>query len=171
MAAVTDQTWFERKFERRNSEADAAVPQKPLHQREPQEFAAIIIGGSLLSFNAGFINGVILLLSGLTVSHVTGAVTKSALALGSNHYEEFGSIFALLPCFIIGATISGILIPYSSFHLGRAYNKIFLLGSFFLVIALIFHYALPESPVYAYITSITCGMQVRNILLDINVSV
>jgi uncharacterized membrane protein YoaK (UPF0700 family) len=162
MATETDRTWFERKFERRPSDAEVATPQKPLHQREPQEFAAIIIGGSLLSFNAGFINGVILLLSGFTVSHVTGAVAKSALALGHKHYEESGTIFALLPCFIFGATLSSILIPYSSFHLGRAYNKIFLVGSLFLVLALILHYALPESPAYAYVTSITCGMQVRH---------
>lgn len=158
---VREESWVERLSDRkRSTKTDLqAAPPKPLHERKPEEFAAIIIGGCLLSFNAGFINAVTLALSGLTVSHVTGVVTKAAIALGESDSYNFWMNAAVLFFFILGSMLSGMLIPYSSFHLGRAYNKIFIVGTGLLVISIIMHAVSPDSKAFALVVAITCGMQ------------
>ncbi|CAN0266293.1 unnamed protein product, partial [Ectocarpus fasciculatus] len=135
------------------------VGQKPLQEREPIEFAAIIIGGSLLCFNAGFINAVTLMSSGLTSSHVTGLITKSSIFMEESHVGDSFLALVQLLMFIIGSTISGIFIPYSSFHLGRAYNIIFLLGTACLLLSLLLHVGQPDSTLYVYVATMACGMQ------------
>jgi uncharacterized membrane protein YoaK (UPF0700 family) len=158
---VREESWVERLSDRkRSAKTDVQVaPPKPLHERKPEEFAAIIIGGCLLSFNAGFINAVTLAISGLTVSHVTGDITKAALAVNQGDSFNFWMNTAIVLLFIFGSMLSGILIPYSSFHLGRAYNKIFIVGSGLLVISIIMHATSPESKSFALVVAITCGMQ------------
>lgn len=104
-------------------------------------------------------NGVTLLCTGLTASHVTGIMTKSSISLSDGDIAGFASAFVILPMFIAGATVSGILIPYSSFHLGRAYNLVFLLGSLCLVVSICCYIVFPSSFAYVYITAVVCGMQ------------
>jgi uncharacterized membrane protein YoaK (UPF0700 family) len=158
---IREESWVERLSDRKRSpKTDVQVaPPKPLHERKPEEFAAIIIGGCLLSFNAGFINAVTLAISGFTVSHVTGDITKAAIAANEGDSFNFWMNSAIVLFFIFGSMLSGILIPYSSFHLGRAYNKIFILGSCLLVISIIIHVTSPESKSFALVVAITCGMQ------------
>lgn len=155
---LTPPEWLQR-LHRGDSISIEIPQQKPLHERERHEFHAIVIGGSMLSFNAGFINSVTLFTSGLTASHVTGIITKSSIFLGAGQIFDFGMTFLILPLFIAGAAMSGILIPYSSFHIGRAYNTVFILGSLFLLLAMICHLSDPQSMAYVYLTVVACGMQ------------
>jgi hypothetical protein len=111
-----------------NARQPAPKPNGPLHERNPREFIAIVVGGSLLSFNAGFINAITLLISGFTVSHVTGSTTKAAIRLYQEEYHEMGELLLLCMCFVGGSSISAMLSNHQTFHLGREYNRIFLLG-------------------------------------------
>lgn len=57
-----------------------AVNLIPLHERNRIEFLTIILGGSMLAFNAGFINGCTLLsLHSYPVSHVTGTTSHAGI--------------------------------------------------------------------------------------------
>jgi uncharacterized membrane protein YoaK (UPF0700 family) len=154
---MSDPKW--RNILSRKNSITVQMEQKPLQERNRAEFSAIIIGASLLCFNAGFINGVTLLTSDLVSSHVTGVITKSSIYLGEGNMSGFGATFSILPLFIFGSAISGVFIPYSSFHMGRAYSVIFLLGSLCLLIAVLLRVALPHSNAYVYVTVIACGMQ------------
>lgn len=137
----------------------APQPKRPLHERNPREFCAIVIGGCLLSFNAGFVNAVTLIISGFTVSHVTGSTTKAAILLYKGSYIAMSKLIVLIGCFIFGSMLSAMLTHHQTFHLGREYNRIFLLGSFFLGLGCVFRVYLPEYQFYALCAAVTCGLQ------------
>lgn len=65
--------------------------------RDRKDFKYIVVGGSLLSLNAGFINAVFLLSAmQLAVAHVTGLVAKASVDLGEAKYEQCGEIFGMV---------------------------------------------------------------------------
>lgn len=135
------------------------IPQQPpLGQRQLFEFTAICIGANLLALNAGFINAITFERSGVVVSHVTGTLTKSAMALEQNNMEAF-EVFYCIPCFIFGSFFSSMLINYQTFYLGRAYNRVFLVGSLMLAGAAILAVYDGQSMRYVYLTAVVCGMQ------------
>ncbi len=78
---------------------DAVPPptKPPLHLRRPLEFYSIIVGGCLLTLNAGFMNAVTMDLSGFASSHVTGTLAKSALYLIENDPIGFYRQILLVP--------------------------------------------------------------------------
>jgi uncharacterized membrane protein YoaK (UPF0700 family) len=135
------------------------IPQQPpLGQRKILEFFSICFGANLLTMNAGFINAVTLLRSGVVVSHITGTLTKSALNL-EKHYMNAFDTFWVIPCFICGSFFSSMLINYQTFYLGRAYNRVFFTGTLMLTGAAVEAIYEPTSMRYVYITAVVCGMQ------------
>jgi len=133
--------------------------QPALSERKQSEFIAIIVGGTLLTINAGFINAVTLLYSGLTTSHVTGTFTKTAVFAETGQTKMFFEFFFVIPFFMFGSFLTSLLVSYQTFYMGRAYNKVFLLGTFFLLISCLFGMYLPEHQIYTYFVAIACGMQ------------
>ena len=132
----------------------------PLHQRNQSEFMMIILGGSSLAFNSGFINGCTLLTSRpLPVSHVTGTTSHAGINLANGDYDMFGIETCLITCFIFGASITGYWMPINSFQLGRQYGPLFLIGSVMLSLACITSYYEPESNWYYYFAAMASGLQ------------
>lgn len=67
--------------------------------RERGDFKYIVIGGALLSFNAGFINALFVVsVLGTAIAHVTGTVSKASVALGTAKLEECGEVFRMWFC-------------------------------------------------------------------------
>lgn len=144
--------------ERRKKAAAAAILSE--HARNnTSEFCVLILGGSLLSLNAGFINAVSYLVSRIYVSHTTGSVTSAAVLLDSNELFGFGALLLLVGCFLLGSFITTLLISDQNFYVGRAYNRVFLIGSGILLVAAIVQIVFHESSAYCYFSSCACGMQ------------
>jgi uncharacterized membrane protein YoaK (UPF0700 family) len=65
----------------------------------------------------------------------------------------------LIFSFTFGASISGFVIPASSFRLTRGYGPLFLIGSVILLIACILQASMPDSYFYFYFAAAACGLQ------------
>lgn len=148
---------------RTNTDADAHgpphVPQAPLPDRKKHHFIAISIGGTLLTINAGFINAVTALHSGMFTSHVTGTYTRAGISIEQSDGAMFAEYFMLIICFMFGSFLSSLLVPYQTFYLGRAYNLVFMLGTVFLIFSALLGIIWPESTAFAFFVAISCGMQ------------
>jgi uncharacterized membrane protein YoaK (UPF0700 family) len=142
-----------------NAQPSVKPPKPPLQERNPREFLAVCLGGTLLTLNAGFINSVTMLISGVPVSHVTGTVTRSAISIRNNEMNAFFQSTFMAFCFIVGSALTASMITSSSFHLGRQYNRVFLIGSIILSIGCVIHLYVPESFAYVYCVAMACGMQ------------
>ena len=69
----------------------------------------------LLTFIAGFLNGVFFIIAGTAVSHHTGTITRVALTLSQGAVAEAAAFLLLILSFYIGACISGMLFHKSGF--------------------------------------------------------
>ena len=70
--------------------------QPPLPERKKHHFIAISIGGTLLTLNAGFINAVTALHSGLFSSHVSGDYTRAGIYIEQQNFKLFIQFFMLI---------------------------------------------------------------------------
>lgn len=142
-----------------DSAKPSAPPSKLLQERHHLEFMTIIFGASALAFNAGFVNGSTYQFRNMPVSHITGTTTHAGMYIGNKDYEDFTINLALIVCFIFGSAITGSLMNHDTFHLGRSYGPLFLIGSGLFLIACIFSVAYPESDMYFYFAAMACGLQ------------
>lgn len=95
-----------------------------------KEFWSIVVGGSMLAVNAGFIN--VVTLAGLfqvPVSHVTGNVSKVAIFIFQEDFTNFILITSILFSFMFGSFIAGIVVGDNKFRLGRGYGYAILVES------------------------------------------
>eukprot|EP01061_Rhynchopus_euleeides_P019791 TRINITY_DN32474_c0_g1_i1.p1 TRINITY_DN32474_c0_g1~~TRINITY_DN32474_c0_g1_i1.p1 ORF type:complete len:458 (+),score=182.63 TRINITY_DN32474_c0_g1_i1:57-1376(+) len=100
------------------------VKMPPVHERE--DFVYLIIGGSLLTLAAGYLNAVALLEAGTTATHVSGTTTKFASLMVNGEWKAMGNhAFVILP-FLAGATASGVGVGSDKFVMGHRYG-VFLL--------------------------------------------
>ena len=83
----------------------------------------------------------------------------SGIALALGNYMECLTKLLILLCFIFGSFLSGLMISYTSFHLGRAYGRIFLLASSILVLAVVVECNVARSTSFMYLLTIVCGLQ------------
>lgn len=147
------------------SDEEAALPApssgapKPLYERHKLEFIVIILGGSALAFNAGFVNGCTYLARNMPVSHITGTTTHAGMSLGQGDFDSFLVYIAVVVCFIFGSAISGSMMNDDVFQLGKAYGPLFLIGSFLFMLSCIFATLVPESDLYFYFAAMACGLQ------------
>lgn len=130
-----------------------------LAESPKERFVSIILGGSLLSFNAGFINVVSLLISNILVSHTTGNITKSSVLLAEGHFVNFLEVAIMLPCFVMGSCTTTLLVDQRTFHLTKQYNRVFLICTMLLVVASVVGIYTTDSLLYAYLATVACGMQ------------
>jgi uncharacterized membrane protein YoaK (UPF0700 family) len=145
---------------RTNTDADTPpVAQVPLPERKKHHFIAISIGGTLLTINAGFINAVTALHSGMFTTHVTGTFTRAGISIEQLDGGMFVEYIMLIICFMFGSFLCSLLVPYQTFYLGRAYNLVFMLGTVFLLLASLLGVLLPQSHVFTFFVAIASGMQ------------
>lgn len=123
------------------------------------EFVAVVFGGSLLAFNAGFVNVVSLLISDILVSHTTGNISKSSVHFANGDYFKFVEVSIMLPCFVFGGFLTTMLIEDQTFCLTKSYNRVFVVATLLLFFAALIGIFTVDSQLYAYLATVACGMQ------------
>ncbi|KAJ3163604.1 hypothetical protein HDU86_000187 [Geranomyces michiganensis] len=88
-----------------------------------REFNTIVVGGSVLAINAGFINVVTLAgVYSVTVSHLTGNVSKTAIALLNADLTTLALVSSIIFSYMFGAFVAGFMVGDNKFRLGRSYG-------------------------------------------------
>lgn len=138
-----------------------SVNKTPLKDRHPLEFTVICSVGFILAANAGFINGIALSeVSHLPVSHLSGTSSKLGLAVSSGHKADAVVNFGLIGCFVVGSTISGFIVPDSSFHITMGYGPLFIIGAGLLILACTVQaMQQPGEKGHLYLAAMACGLQ------------
>ncbi|KAI9017791.1 hypothetical protein BC832DRAFT_570051 [Gaertneriomyces semiglobifer] len=122
------------------------------------EFNAIVIGGSILALNAGFINVVTLAgVFSVTVSHHTGNVSRIAIALFQADLASLALIVSIIFSYMFGAFIAGFMVGDNKFRLGRSYGYALFLESASLFGSFIF--LRRELIVGEWCAAFGCGLQ------------
>lgn len=87
------------------------------------EFATIVVGGALLALNAGFINAVSMsgVFAGVTVSHVTGSVSRISISLVSMDTDTLALVTSIIVSYMFGAFVGGFLVGDSRLVLSRTW--------------------------------------------------
>jgi uncharacterized membrane protein YoaK (UPF0700 family) len=103
----------------------------------PQYFRIFLVGGVLLAVVAGFINAVTILSPGqVTATHVTGTVTRAAVAFADPKSGlDFRIAGLLVLSFIAGSAITGAALDSTKLRFGRRYGGLLMLESGLLVIS------------------------------------
>ena len=110
----------------------------------------------LLTFIAGFLNGVFFIIAGTAVSHHTGTITRAALTLSQGAVAEAAAFLLLILSFYIGACISGMLFHKSDCTFSKRYGILLLVFStVFFAIAVI----RPPLQIVLIITCVILGIQ------------
>lgn len=134
--------------------------QLPLHKRPDKEFLAIVLGGSLLALNAGMLNATTVRSDReLGSQPMTGTSTMIGISIADGDSALFGDRFGMLMFHILGACVSGYLVPHRTFYMGSDYGRLLkisfmiLLGSFSVA-----KYA-PDSVFWYYMVAFSGGVQ------------
>jgi uncharacterized membrane protein YoaK (UPF0700 family) len=123
-----------------------------------KEFNIIVLGASLLAANAGFINVVTLQgVFSVTVSHVTGTVSRIAISLFNGDFATLAMVTSILISFMFGAFVSGYMVGDSKFQLGKSYGYALLLESFMLFMS--FATLKRELILGEWCAAFACGLQ------------
>ena len=110
----------------------------------------------LLTFIAGFLNGVFFIIAGTAVSHHTGTITRAALTLSQGAVAESAAFLLLILSFYIGACISGMLFHKSDCTFSKRYGILLLVFStVFFAIAVL----RPPLQIVLIITCVILGIQ------------
>lgn len=122
--------------------------------------AQIVLGGCLLAFGASFLNTGFILVTGTSVSHLTGDIARigsGISTLGSGSALEILNVATATIGFILGATISGFLLHHPTIEISKPYGRIL---SFLGVLLIAAHFTHREFPLLAIaIASAVCGVQ------------
>ncbi|KAI9175616.1 hypothetical protein H9P43_006979 [Blastocladiella emersonii ATCC 22665] len=94
-----------------------------LDQFAAREFYTVVIGGTILSHIAGFVNAVALGSAfTVTVTHITGNLTRFGAALLKGDLATMGVTTGITLAFMFGSFVSGFSIDSTKFQLGRSYG-------------------------------------------------
>ncbi|EGF76725.1 hypothetical protein BATDEDRAFT_28338 [Batrachochytrium dendrobatidis JAM81] len=85
-----------------------------------REFHTIVAGGVALAANAGFIN--VVSMAGVTVSHVTGSVSRVAISAVQQDWETFLLVVSIIVSFTFGSFMAGFIVGDNRFKLGANYG-------------------------------------------------
>jgi uncharacterized membrane protein YoaK (UPF0700 family) len=125
-----------------NPEAESSAPlilaPTPVHNPPPPtalpphmrpELNAVVIGGLVMAFQAGFINVVALLATTWTVSHNTGTVTRAGIWAANGSWRDFLLALGVLGAFLSGSGTVGFFIRTERFHPNRKYGFLLIFES------------------------------------------
>ena len=99
----------------------------------------IAIGGMLLTIIAGWVNAVgVLGAFHQALTHVTGTVTNSAIALSRGEFNAAFRAGSLVAAFIVGATCAGIIIGSPEAKRGARYALALVVEALLLLVSFIF---------------------------------
>ncbi|TPX30384.1 hypothetical protein SmJEL517_g06036 [Synchytrium microbalum] len=104
-----------------------------------KEFYTIVAGACLLAVNAGFINVVTLAgIFSVTVSHLTGNVSRIAIALYNLDLTTMALVISIIVSFMFGSFVAGFMIGDTKFRLGRSYGYALLIECLMLFLSFLF---------------------------------
>jgi len=131
------------------------MPTQSLRSRS--EFFFVILGGVGLAANAGYINAVALLLGTSPVTHLTGTVSRLSVDLGLGDRNDAAHVAALAGAFVLGATLSGVMLGATTLRFGRRYGVVILLEALLIAsAALVFPRSLDAA---ALLAATAAGLQ------------
>ncbi len=111
------------------------TPHKELAPNERPEFKWIVLGSSILSLCAGFVNVVSMLSTfSFTVSHNTGTTSRLGIYLARMELPSAGFNFAVLLAYVLGSMSVGGFIKREKFHYSRVYGFFLIIESLLLVL-------------------------------------
>lgn len=129
----------------------------PIRQFSP---AQIVLGGCFLAFGASFLNTGFILVTGTSVSHLTGDIARIGSGLstfGSGNALHIVNVVTATIGFITGATISGFLLHHPTIEITKPYGRILSSLGVFLIAAHFAHWNFPLLAIAA--ASAVCGVQ------------
>lgn len=101
----------------------------------------ILGGGCALAFGASFANVALVLETGTSVSHLTGDIstlTVNVAKWSPGILPEVFRVLAAALCFLLGATLSGVLIHHPVLDVSRPYGRSLIgIGVFFILASLV----------------------------------
>jgi uncharacterized membrane protein YoaK (UPF0700 family) len=92
-----------------------------------------------------------------TVSHVTGNITRIAIAIWQEDLTIFALVSSIVASFMFGSFVAGFLVGDSRFKLGRTYGYVLLLESVALFLSFIF--TKNELVIGEWLAAFACGLQ------------
>lgn len=98
----------------------------------------VICGGSMLAGGAGYVNVVMLGFFSVPVSHMTGAVARLGIDIGTGKLTDFLLIGSIVLGFLLGALASGLIIGNATLKPGRRYGIALLIEGALLALATLF---------------------------------
>lgn len=120
----------------------------------------VLTGGCLLSFGASFVNIGFLASVGVSVSHLTGDMSRLAwnlVAVEPGHLRTLSLVATATLGFIAGATAAGYLLHHPELEIQKPYGRT--LTAIGLLLALS-HFSLTHSAIFAiFLGSLACGAQ------------
>lgn len=129
-------------------------PDDDLH---PNERNWVFLGAVLLSFVAGFVNAALLEFFAVPVSHMSGAVSRISIDIGTGNMTDLRLILSIVGGFLIGAIVSGMIIGGRQLKPGRRYGVVLMLEGGVLLSATAL--LLASHPVGVTLTAFACGLQ------------
>jgi len=124
------------------------------HQTRRWVYQAVI----LLSINGGFVNAVTFVsFFKNPVGYVTGTITFAASYLTHGDMANFVSMLLAILAFLIGAIISGVIIPYNNFNRNNKYNWVFTIEAMLLFCGMLG--LLHDIEFSKYLLAMALGMQ------------
>ena len=143
---------------------DPPPPPLPTPQNMAQHrlFVPFILGGFLLSLNAGYLNACFLFGEfRQPVGHVTGTITKVTRLLSTGLFEEAWGTSITVLGFFTGSLLSGLLIKKTTFQLRPRYGLAIIIEGCLLLASSLFLDLVDGSSRWAdFLASVACGLQV-----------
>ncbi|NHB57505.1 DUF1275 domain-containing protein [Acinetobacter sp. 194] len=120
-------------------------------------------GAFMLAMNAGMINvlGLICLLH-QSVSHMTGNASLMAISLVDDDYASFFFLIFVIISYVLGSSLSGLILGNSQFKLGRRYGFPLSLVTLFILICC---FLIDDFPRYALLWA-CASMGVQNAMVS-----
>ncbi len=120
----------------------------------------ILVAGCCLAFGAAFANIGVVLVTGTSVSHLTGDISRLSMELSRSTPGIFSDalrVAAAAASFFLGAFLSGLLIHHPSLDLARPYGRTLIgIGLLFVVAAVL----IVQFPVAGIaLAAFACGLQ------------
>lgn len=129
-------------------------PDENLH---PHERTWVFLGAVLLSFVAGFVNAALLEFFAVPVSHMSGAVSRISIDIGTGNMSDLRLILSIVGGFLIGAVVSGMIIGGRQLKPGRRYGVVLMIEGGVLLAAT--GLLLVSNASGVTLTAFACGLQ------------
>ena len=134
------------------------IPESDLPVHERKGFYLIVAAGCLMSFQAGFINVISIVKTGITISHNTGTSSKLGISMANMDLKHFILGIELLLSFVMGSALIGFFIRKKVFHFNRKYGIFLIVEALFLYFFKLFlDFDLPDFAVL--FGTFACGVQ------------